>query len=90
MPTIRINVSGRVQGVAFRHYTQREADRLNLDGWVRNLPNGDVEIVASGEQQPLDEMAAWARSGAPFAKVSGVAVSPVEGWVEGRGFTVRS
>ncbi len=89
MPAIRIIVTGRVQGVAFRHYTQREADRLGLDGWVRNLPDGDVEIVASGEQQLLDEMAAWARRGAPFARVTGVVVSAVEGWIEGRGFTVR-
>ena len=89
MPSIRIIVSGRVQGVAFRHYTQREAERLGLDGWVKNLPNGDVEIVASGDQLRLDEMAAWARRGAPFGKVTGVAVTPVEGWVESRGFTVQ-
>ena len=89
MPSIRIIVSGRVQGVAFRHYAQREAGRLGLDGWVRNLPNGEVEIVAAGEQDQLDEMAIWARRGAPFAKVTGVTVSPVEGWVDGHGFTVR-
>ena len=89
MPSIRIIVSGRVQGVAYRHYAEREAERLGLDGWVRNLPTGEVEIVAAGGQGKLDEMAAWARRGPPFAKVTGIVVSPAGEVVDGSGFGVR-
>ncbi|MCH8327970.1 MAG: acylphosphatase [Candidatus Marinimicrobia bacterium] len=89
MPTIRIIVSGRVQGVAFRRYAEHEGQRLGLDGWVRNLPSGEVELVAAGDQGKLDELAAWARRGSPFAKVNGVVVSSTEEAVSRSGFGVR-
>ncbi|MGC8669024.1 MAG: acylphosphatase [Chthonomonadales bacterium] len=65
-------VSGHVQGVSFRYYTQQRAQALGLDGWVRNLPDGSVEIVAEGDTARLVELAQWARKGPPSARVMDV------------------
>ncbi|MCB9914759.1 MAG: acylphosphatase [Planctomycetes bacterium] len=65
-------VSGRVQGVGFRYFAQAEAERLGLDGWVRNLPDGRVEFEAAGEERALEAFLAWLRKGPTFAHVSGV------------------
>jgi acylphosphatase len=62
-------VQGRVQGVGFRWFVQREASELNLRGWVRNTEEGDVEIVASGEPGDLDELRASLRRGPRGARV---------------------
>jgi acylphosphatase len=50
---VHIIVSGRVQGVCFRDFTHRKAEQSGLVGWVRNLPNNRVEIIAQGEKQKL-------------------------------------
>lgn len=68
-------ISGRVQGVFFRMYTQREAQALKLGGWVKNLPDGRVEAVFEGEKEAVNEMLAWCWSGSPSAEVSDVKVS---------------
>lgn len=63
-------VRGRVQGVAFRWYTQREARRLGLTGWVRNQPDGSVRLVAEGEREGLDRLWAWLAHGPERARVT--------------------
>jgi acylphosphatase len=67
---IRAIVSGKVQGVGFRVYTQAQAQKLGICGYVRNLSNGDVEIVAEGEAEKLDSLINWAKSGSPSAVVN--------------------
>lgn len=67
---VRLTVSGRVQGVGFRANTRRRANQLNLTGWVRNLANGDVEIVAEGEETKIDKFMSWAKQGPRLAKVT--------------------
>ncbi len=74
-------VHGRVQGVFFRHATSEEARELGLSGWVRNLANGDVEIVAEGPRRELKILAAWAHQGPRLARVDDVQ----EGWSAYRG-----
>ena len=69
---LHIIVKGRVQGVYFRAYTQKQAVKLNLNGFVRNLANGDVEIVASGDQADLQRLVVWCHKGPLFAKVTNV------------------
>ena len=66
-------VSGRVQGVGFRAWAQRQAEGLNLAGWVRNLSDGRVEIMAKGEEKA--ELAFWqaCQKGPLFAKVIEIA-----------------
>ena len=62
-------VSGRVQGVGFRAMTADVADRLELTGWVRNRPDGSVEIEAEGPDPQLAEFVAWCRHGPRYARV---------------------
>ncbi|MEM8828661.1 MAG: acylphosphatase [Cyanobacteria bacterium P01_G01_bin.19] len=69
MKKIRAIVSGKVQQVAFRMYTQAKARELEVFGYVRNLSNGSVEIVALGESDRVDALIDWARSGSPSAVV---------------------
>jgi acylphosphatase len=62
-------IQGRVQGVGFRWYVQREAAELNLRGWVRNTEEGEVEVVASGAPEDLAELRASLRRGPRGARV---------------------
>ena len=65
----RFVVSGRVQGVFFRASTRAEAQRLGLRGLARNLPDGDVEVLAAGDDDALEALEAWLRRGPPQARV---------------------
>jgi acylphosphatase len=65
----RFLVEGRVQGVCFRAATQARAQALGLTGHARNLPDGRVEVVASGFPGALAELAEWLRHGPPAARV---------------------
>jgi len=76
-----ILVSGRVQGVCFRGYTERWASDLKLTGWVRNRGDGRVEIVVEGEKSGIEKLLALVRTGPPFARVSGAEPT----WEEWRG-----
>lgn len=67
-----IFVGGRVQGVGFRMYAVDQAEELNLTGWVRNLPDGRVEIVAEGEETDIVAFCEWCRSGPESAQVAGI------------------
>ncbi len=78
MKTVRILVSGRVQGVGFRAFAVREARELGLDGWVRNLPDGRVEAVARGEDDAIEVFAAALRRGPLTARVDEVTVAETE------------
>src|SRR5207237_873340 len=71
---VRLTVRGRVQGVGFRHFVWRRAGTLGLDGQVRNLPDGAVEIVAWGDHDALDRLIELTRQGPPAARVTGVEV----------------
>jgi len=73
--SLHIQVAGRVQGVAFRHYTKIQADQLGVTGWVRNRPDGSVEAVISGTERQLEDMVAWLHSGPPAAVVNAVQVT---------------
>ena len=76
---IRCVVAGRVQGVYYRAATAERAAALGLGGWVKNLPDGRVEAVASGSLDALTELAAWLWQGPPAARVASV---QVEEWTE--------
>jgi len=65
-------VHGRVQGVGFRYSAIREAQRLKLNGWVRNTDSGDVEVWAEGPQEALDLFLAWLQRGPSYSRVDSV------------------
>ncbi|HLJ61860.1 MAG TPA: acylphosphatase [bacterium] len=69
---VRAFVSGRVQGVGFRYFTQHAARRLGLDGYVRNLPDGRVEVFAEGGRRALESLVSTLRQGPAGAWVRDV------------------
>lgn len=75
-PCQRFFVSGQVQGVWFRASTAREATRLGLAGWARNLSDGRVEVLAAGATEAIDELARWLHIGPPAATVHAVEAAP--------------
>ena len=91
MQQLHAIVRGRVQGVAFRMNTQREATRLGLNGWVRNLPNGRVEVEALGSPAKLQALASWLAEGPRWARVDHLELTWVEvdNPPETTGFTIR-
>jgi acylphosphatase len=77
----RVLVSGRVQGVFFRDTCRRTALAHGVSGWVRNLPDGQVEAVFEGRAEDVDRLVDWAHHGPSWAMVARVAVQaePPEG-----------
>lgn len=87
----RVIVSGVVQGVFFRDTCRREALARGVSGWVRNLPDGDVEALFEGDGEAVAAMVRWARTGPPAAVVRGVEVREETAEPEElRGFDVRA
>lgn len=68
-------IYGRVQGVCFRMETKRAADRIGVNGWVRNRPEGTVEAVFEGAKVKVDAVLDWCRQGPRLAKVDKVDVT---------------
>jgi len=62
-------VSGRVQGVSFRHYTRQQASQLGVSGWVRNLRGGKVEVFVCGEAKAVERLCTWLHQGPALAEV---------------------
>lgn len=81
-------ISGRVQAVLFRDFTKRIALKLGLTGFVRNLPDGSVEVVSEGEEDKLAELLEHLEKGPLFAKVSGVSAKWREPTGEFAGFKI--
>lgn len=79
---VHIIVHGRVQGVWFRAGTKEQADELGLLGWVKNRPEGTVEIHAGGEKPQLEKFIAWCRKGTPAADVTSLDID----WITAQEF----
>jgi acylphosphatase len=73
---MKIIVKGKVQGVSYRYYTKKKAEQLGIKGYVKNLDNGDVEIVAQGKN--LKEFIEWCREGPPAANVKEVKTKQIK------------
>jgi acylphosphatase len=84
----RVRVTGRVQGVYFRGWTQSEAERLGLSGWVRNEYDGSVAALIAGPPEAVEEMLRLMHSGPLDARVNEVAVEEADPAEVGRGFRV--
>jgi len=72
MPAARFIVSGRVQGVVYRASAREQALILGMAGYAKNLPNGEVEVLAIGDVAALDALEQWLQQGPPAAKVMSV------------------
>lgn len=71
-------ISGRVQGVFFRASTRDQAQKRDVDGWVKNLDDGRVEAVFEGDPETVQSMIEWCHEGSPAAEVTDVSVSKEE------------
>lgn len=78
---VNIFVSGLVQGVYYRHHTCLQAQELGVKGWVKNLPDQRVEILAEGSSEILEKLTEWCYQGSPMSKVDNVETS----WLEYEG-----
>ncbi|HCI03723.1 MAG: acylphosphatase [Candidatus Peribacteraceae bacterium] len=78
MPAINLRVTGSVQGVFYRAATQEKAKELSLSGWVKNCPDGALEIFAEGSDEALTELTNWCHHGPDTAEVDGVEIKEVE------------
>ena len=75
MKARRVLIHGRVQGVGYRDWMLRQAERLGVDGWVRNRADGSVEAVVAGRAEQVDALVARAHRGPPAARVAAVTVT---------------
>ncbi len=85
---MRCIVTGRVQGVFFRAETQRQAQRLGINGHARNLADGSVEVLACGRGDAVQQLSAWLWQGPPASRVSSVECEEVDAAVR-EGFRTR-
>ena len=85
----RYLISGRVQGVGFRFFTEAAATREGLQGWVRNLPDGRVDITVEGESDAVERFERDVRHGPPAARVTDVDVEVIAPTLRAYGFTIK-
>jgi len=85
-------ISGRVQGVCFRANTVRFVMKTDLDirGYVKNLSNGDVEVLAQGDSKNLEILHDWLKKGPPMAKVVSVKVVKIDSFCDYDDFKIIS
>lgn len=69
---VRLIIEGRVQGVWFRDSTRRQANMLNVGGWVKNRPDSSVEVLAEGPEKAVKKLVSWCYSGPSGARVDRV------------------
>ena len=74
----RMIIAGKVQGVCFRLETQKAARGFGAKGWVRNLPDGTVEVWVEGERNQVEALIEWCRKGAPLSRVERIDLSRQE------------
>ena len=86
---VQLVISGIVQGVFFRASALAVARSLKLSGFVRNLSNGRVEVIAEGEEQALARMIEWCRKGPPGARIEEVEVTWAEATGQFQHFTIQ-
>jgi acylphosphatase len=89
MPQFRAMITGHVQGVCFRAETSATARALGIRGYARNLPSGQVEVVAAAARPLLDELIAWLHHGPAVARVDEVTIEWDTDTPLGDGFEVR-
>ncbi|RKU34057.1 acylphosphatase [Candidatus Poribacteria bacterium] len=82
-------ISGKVQGVGFRNFTQRNATQLGVNGYAKNLANGKVEVVAEADKAQLDALVALLRQGPRYARVDSLEIDERPFTGEYKSFGIR-
>lgn len=89
MIQLRIIVSGKVQGVGYRYFSQMKAVQYGVKGWAKNLPDGSVEIIAQGNKNQLDPFIEELRKGNPFSKINHLDITEMEQTEPYHSFTIK-
>lgn len=87
--SVYLVISGRVQGVGFRYFVEHKAIECNISGWVKNTPDGKVEIEATGEPENLNIFIDWMKIGPTRAIIKTVSVSEITPTRRFTNFTIR-
>ena len=87
MKTVRLIIKGKVQGVFYRATAKDVADQLGIKGWVKNLPDRNVEIRATASEELLEKFIDWSKQGPPKARVEDVIVEELS-FEEFKGFRI--
>ena len=72
--TLRIRITGKVQGVWYRQHTREKALELGVSGWVCNESDGSVSVTATGDASVLEKLVDWCHTGSPRSQVSGITI----------------
>ena len=78
METVHLVIKGKVQGVYYRASAKEKANELGIKGWIKNIPGGHVEVMASGSKEQLEKFIEWCRQGPKYAHVSDMIVTKGE------------
>ena len=78
MKTVRLTIKGQVQGVFYRATAKDVADLTGIKGWVKNLPDKNVEVTATASEEALQKFIKWCKQGPPKARVDEVIVEELE------------
>ena len=89
MKRIHARVTGMVQGVYFRASARDAARALGLSGWVKNMPDGSVELEAEGKEEVIDKMIDWLHEGPPYGSVDRVEVREIPVLGDASGFHIE-
>jgi acylphosphatase len=89
MIQLHIIVSGKVQGVGFRYFSQMKAVQYGVAGWAKNLADGSVEIMALGGKDQLDPFIEDLQIGNPFSKINNIEITESEVTESYRSFTIK-
>ena len=84
----KFTVSGLVQGVWYRRHAAESATEIGIRGWVRNISNGKVELLAKGNQEQFDQLQLALWKGSPMSNVTDVVSEPAEDFTA-EGFTIN-
>ena len=78
MPTVHLIIKGKVQHVFYRVSAKDEAEKLGLTGWIKNTPEGNVEVMASGSRENIDRFIAWCWKGPSRAQVKSIMINEMD------------
>jgi acylphosphatase len=78
MPTVHLDIKGKVQGVFFRATAKKVAENYNLTGWIKNKSNGNVEAIVTGEKNRVEMFIDWCKKGPENARVTEVSITDEE------------
>lgn len=76
MPTVHLLIKGKVQGVFYRATAQKIAKQLGITGWVKNTDDGNVEVMATGDEPSVEKLIKWCKQGPKRAEVTDVIITP--------------